>query len=344
MAIQNVLRFLLCGALLLPAAGCGRGSEHGQSGKPPLAKAQVKVFSVADQQSVQARQVAGSVEAVEQAVMAAKMPGLVQAIPVEIGSPVKKGQLLLTMAAPEIEARLAQAQIGLEQARRNYEREKRLLEKDAATREGVKLQEEGVRIAEAGVREASGMLANARLVAPFDGVVTKKLIKVGDLATPGLPLLEVANPARLQVVASAPESMVAGLKVGDSVAVSVPSTNLATEGVVEHLSPGADPATRSSVVKLRLANAAGLRTGQYAQVTMPGAASPAVLVPVAAVRRQGQMEQLFVVRDDVARLRLVRTGEQQAGMVEIISGLVSGEKVVAAADKLSDGQPVQIVP
>ena len=343
MVSQRFLHIVFCGVMLAAVSGC-TGGEHEKSTAPPLPAAQVKVFAVADQQSVRALQVAGSVEAVEQAMLAAKLPGAIQNIPVELGAQVKKGQLLVSISAPEMEARLAQAQVGLGQARRNFERETRLLAKDASTREGVKLQEEAMLVAEAGVREASGMLANARIVAPFDGVVTRKLVKVGDLATPGLPLLEVANPARLQVVASVPEGIALGLKRGDALPVVVPAAGVTTNGVVEQLAPAADPATRGSQLKLRIEGAPALRTGQYAQVTLSGVASPAILVPSTAVHRFGQMEQLYVVQNDIARLRLVRTGEQHGGLVEIVSGLGAGEKVVVEGGRLADGQAVRITP
>jgi len=104
------------------------------------------------------------------------------------------------------------------------------------------------------------------------------------------------------------------------------------------------------LVKLDLPGATGLRSGQFGRVAVPVGEASAIRVPVAAVIQRGQMELVFVVAGDhahgnQAQLRLVKTGSRVGDEVEIVSGLNSGDRVVAeGASALADGQPVTIKP
>jgi RND family efflux transporter MFP subunit len=221
-----------------------------------------------------------------------------------------------------------------------------LLEKDASTRETVKSLEEAYRVAEAGVQEARAMRGYTRITAPFAGIVSQKMANAGDLATPGLPLLVVENTGQLQVVAAAPEGLALKIKKGDALAVTVPAAEFSQSGTVTEIGPAADTASRTALVKIRINNTAALQPGQYARVALPGAAGVSTfLVPEAALLRFGQMERLFVTQDNIAHLRLVRSGEHREGQVEILAGLNGGEQVVVqGGERLVDGQPVHIVP
>jgi len=332
-------------AALLTAAGCKDSARKGAAGKP-LPTAQVRVITVAGQAAQRQNEVAGAVESVQRATIGAKIAGAIEEMPVALGQAVKKGALLARISAGEITARLSQAETQLGQAQRNFEREKRLLEQAASTRETVQSQEDAYRVAEAEVRAARAMRDYAMLTAPFAGIITQKMANAGDLATPGMPLLVLENPGELQVVAAAPEGPALKIKKGDALAVTVPAAGFSQNGTVTEISPAADTASRTALVKIRIEGNGALRPGQYARVALPGDAGINTLrVPEAAVLRFGQMERLFVVQGGAAHLRLVRSGEHREGQVEILAGLNGGEQVVAqGTEQLVDNQPVQIVP
>ena len=189
------------------------------------------------------------------------------------------------------------------------------------------------------------MLGYMTITAPFAGVVAEKNVQVGDLATPGLPLLVVENNRKLQVVASVPEALAAGIKVGERLLVRQVAAGVEQEGAVSEIAPAADPQSRTTTVKLQIQAASAWRPGQYVRVLLPGTAVKSYLVPAVAVSTYGQMERLFVIRDGTAELRLVRTGERQGEQVEILAGVSAGEQVVVQGqDLLRDGQPVQLMP
>jgi membrane fusion protein (multidrug efflux system) len=285
-----------------------------------------------------------TVRPAERATIAAKLTGTVATLPVALGQVVAAGEVLVTLNAPEVAARLRQAQAQLAEAGRNAERVRTLVEKGVNAPESFRDAEDRQRFAEAAVAEAEAMVAFATLRAPFAGVITEKQVLPGDLATPGQALLVLESTQRLRAEGFVPEQAGAGLKRGDRLPVVLRDGDLPVDGTIDEISSAADAASRSVLVKVALPTGAA-RSGQFARLLVPHGESPALLVPADAVTRFGQMERVFVVEEGRALLRLVKTGRMQDGRVEILSGLHSGERLVLAPPPtLRDGQPVTAAP
>jgi len=341
----NKLLLTLTGALLLTFCGCKDQPAEEAAMPVNLPIVKVSVLHVAAEATRSQNEATGTVESVQRATIAAKVSGIIEQLPVELGSVVKKGDLLVGISAGEINARVAQAEAQLAQTRRNLDREKRLLDQGASTPETVKSLEDALRVAEAGYNEARAMQDYTTITAPFGGVITGKNVQAGDLATPGTPLLVLENNRKLQVVASVPEALALGVKTGQQLVVRIAAAGIEQSGEVSEISPAADPRSRTTTIKLQIRDASNLRPGQYVRVLLPGAKVESIMVPTAAISNYGQMERIFVVENGTARLRLVRTGPSHGDQVEILSGLEAGEQVVVRGqDLLTDGQPVEIVP
>ena len=324
---------------LATMAGCKEQQARTEDKQPEAVT--VSVTAATMKKAGRQIEVMGSLRAVEQAEIAAKVSGNIVALPVVLGTRVSKGDLLAEINAGEISARLRQAKAQLEQTRRNLEREKNLLRKNAATPEAVKTLEDSLRIATAAYEEAGTMLEYTRILAPFSGLVTRKLANVGDLATPGKVLLQLENEERLQVLADIPESMYLDISLGDRLSVYSPPADLTVEGVVAEIAPTADHLSRTAPIKIDIPGNPRLRSGQFVRVAMTGGIAETITVPTGALRTFGQMEQVFVIQDNVARLRLVRSGARDKETTEILSGLQSGEMVAVQGNRqLVDGQPV----
>lgn len=335
--------FILLISLGMALAACDHEKNGAGEQLQSLPTAEVTVSKVARRTAARQVEVVGTVQAVDRAEISAKITGNIIALPVDLGTSVKQGQLLLELAAGEISAQVQQAKTQLEQARRNLLREENLLKKNAATPESVKSLQESVRIAEAAYRETLTMLDYARITAPFAGIITRKFANAGDLATPGKPLLILEERNNLQVLTDIPEAMIAGLRPGNRLKVTVPSVSLVTEGTVAEVSPTADSSSRTAPAKLRLPADDRLRSGQFARVSLTMADLTTLTVPAEALVPYGQMERLYVVDDGRARLRLVRSGAKENGDVEILSGLDENETVIVTGNAtLIDGQPVSI--
>jgi RND family efflux transporter MFP subunit len=284
----------------------------------------------------------GTVRAYESAALAPKVMGSVQKLSVALGQSVRRGDVLVTLSANEIAAKLAQAEAGLAQAQRDVERETGLLAKGASAAETVRIAEDRRRLMQATVDEARTMLAYATITAPFDGVITRRYVNEGDLAAPGNPLLEMENPALERVEVEVPEGL-AAVAAGTPIAVRVGSLELV--GRLAEFSPSSDASSRTFLAKIDLPPGAAVRSGQFARVGWPAGEGTALMVPTGAVSAFGQMERVFVAQENRAVLRLVKTGAHRESGVEILSGLNAGERVIAdAALPLRDGQPLEVAP
>lgn len=334
---------LFCLIFLLSA--CGE-QEHGKRGKAPsLSPAAVAVEKARIETADSLINVVGTVEAVQRASISARISGQIVELPVLLGTEVKKGDMLVKIRAGEISARALRAEAELAGARRNLERETKLQAEDASTMETVKSLRDAVRIAEAAYQEARTMLDYTTVNAPFSGVITGKMVDVGDLAFPGLELLRMENNKKLQVVTQVPEAQVAAVSIGDTIPVNIPAIGLSLTGQVTEVAPAADPATRTAAVKIVIPENPALRAGQFARVFLADSSAATLMIPETAVISRGQMKLVFVAENNHARLRLVRTGVSRDGRVEIIAGLEPGESVVTrGAAGLRDGQPLIVEP
>jgi len=288
-------------------------------------------------------EILGTVASRNRAEIAGKVSGTITTLPVQLGQEVRRGDLLVELSAGEIDARMRQAQAQLQQARRNLERERKLLEKKAATPESVKSLAESLAIAEAAYEEARIIQGYTKIMAPFDGRVTAKMAAIGDLATPGKPLLVVEDELQLQVLADIPEAMILRVRQGDTLLVAIPSASLTVTGTVAEVAHSANPTTRSGPVKLDIDAHPDLRPGQFARIVLSTHEAETLVVPKAALITRGQMELLYVVNNDTAQLRLVRSGSAYGDDIEILSGLEPQEQVVVDGhQQLRDGQPVSM--
>ena len=329
-----VLLFVLVGLLPLPLTAT-----------PADEPVTVPVARVEAREIPSLVELTGTVQAAERAAISAKISGVVSRVAVSLGSTVAAGEVLVVLEAGEITARLRQAEAQLAQAKRHLERDRGLLAKNAATPETVRTRADQFAIAQAAHQEARSMLAYTTITAPFAGVITAKRVNAGALATPGTVLLELEDNRRLQVRTALPESLIARVRLGDRLTVHVPAAGFEAAATVAEIGPASDPGSRTGAVTLDLPAAADLRSGQFARVRVPSASAIALLVPASAVVPAGQMDRVFVIEGDTARLRLVRTGQRRDGLIEILAGLDPGELVATGNNRLlENGRRVQVQP
>lgn len=333
--------FTLALATLL-LAGCGRKPDTHPPAQPVLATAQVQVQRAESKQRATTEEVVGTIQAKLHATLEAKVSGRIDKMPLLLGQAVKAGELVARLDAAEIKARMEQAEAALQQAERDWKRTSALFDQQAATRSDYDATDSRYRLAKAAVAEAQAMMGYVEILAPFAGVVTKKWADVGDLATPGKPLIGIEDPSMLQLEADVPDAIASRIQQNARLAIQVDSLKGELVGTVVEIAPTADPASRTFRVKLDLPPTAGLRSGQFARLIVPVGESNSVRVPTSAVVVRGQLEILFVVTNQQAQLHLVKTGRTIGDEVEILAGLNSGESVVVGgADLLTDGQPVE---
>jgi len=307
--------------------------------------ARVRVATVEIHGLTATEEVVGTVRTRLHATVEAKVVGRIESLTVAPGQTVRQGQVLATLDARETQARLDSTKAVLDQAARDLERMARLLKDGAATPSELEAVQSRHRVAVALMSEMETLLGHTRVVAPFDGVITRKAVDVGDLATPGRPLVEIEDPTQLRFEADVPESLIDQISSGARLPVRIASRTDSIEGVVVEMAPVAEAISRTYRVTLDLPVLPGLRAGQFGRVAVLTGQTTVPHVPSVAVFQRGQLEYVVVAFEGRAQLRLVRTGKRLASDVEVISGLEIGEKVVAMdPDRVREGQPLEVIP
>ncbi len=336
LAKSSLVAFTLTFSLALGA--CTKKHEASRETLPTVS---VRVQTVEAKPHVAVEEVVGTVNPKLRAVIEAKVSGRIEKMLVTPGQHVKASEPLAQLDEREIQAKLDQANAVREQTETDLKRYTDLIAKRAATQQEFEAVQSRARVARATVAETETMLGYAKIVAPFDGVITRKLADVGDLASPGKALLEMEDPNALRFEAGVPEAIIGRIEIGAKLGVRVGSQQI--EGTVSEIAPSADPASRTSLVKLDLPPTTGIRAGQFGRVSVPVSETAVLRMPASALLQRGQMELVFVRNDKQARLRIVKTGKRIGDEIEVVSGLNGGEQVVTDdASALTDGQPIEV--
>ena len=340
-ALITLLSLFVSG-LIAFSTGCSK--KHEPQAAPgielPVAVVRVQKIDTVKQPAIE--EVVGTVQPKLQAVIEAKVSGRITRLPVTLGQSVKQGDVLVELATQEIQARLDQASATFRQAELEFKRISNLRKQGAVTQAEFDAAQTRYTVAKAGVAEAEALSGYAKIVAPFDGVVARKLADEGDLAMPGKPLLELEGRTGLRLVADVPTLLAGHVQPEAKLAVRMDTLANPITGTVAEISPAADPASRTVRVKLDLSETAGVRTGQFGRLEVPLSEAAFLFVPPPALVLRGQLEILFIATDGKAQMRLVRSGKQTPQGIEILAGLASGETVIVeGAETLRDGQPLQ---
>lgn len=333
--------------LALGVVWIGGGCSRPASVERPVASlpvVPVRVVPVQRENTPQLTEVNGTIRPVRRAVLASKVMGSISELTVILGQPVKSGDVLLKIFSADLAARLTQARTQLNVSRRDLERERSLLAKGASTAETVRNLQDAVISNEAAVKDAEVQLSYTEIRSPFTGVIARRMVNAGDFANPGQPLLEVEGFSEFEVETSIPESLASALKLGDALSCQV--AGLRFTAALKEMSSTVDTATRAVGVKLAVPPEVGVRSGQFARISVPGVPVSTLSVPTTALSVSGQMERVFAVgEDNRASLRLVRLAMAKGDQVHVLSGLAEGERVVIAPPPgLRDGSPLEIRP
>lgn len=316
------------------------GASHNGTSATAAAPVTVPIIVLAPAPATEYETSPGTVAAIQSARIASRPSGYVHALKVDVGDAVKAGQLLLTIDNRDVEAQVAKARAAYDDAAFNYQRYTNLYRQQAVSRQEYEAIKRDYATAKAGLAQAEAQRAYAEVRAPFAGVVTARYVEAGDLATPGKALLELQAPDNLQVRTQISNKAYAALAPGDKVRVTNGTGE--AEATVLQLSPAADPATQTHLLKAGLPAGAGFGAGDYVSVLVAVGTHPALFVPVTAVVVRADIPAVFVVdASNHAHLRMIRTGTRRGGRVEILSGLSAGERIVAApGGAVVNGTPI----
>ncbi|HEX6944655.1 MAG TPA: efflux RND transporter periplasmic adaptor subunit [Casimicrobiaceae bacterium] len=301
--------------------------------------------------------VSGTVQAVRQATVKAKVPGEVRQMSVREGEAVRAGQPVARIETSDLEARLAERQGALESARaqlalaeKTRSMNNRLLAEKFISQNAYDGSQSShdvavgnVKSAEAQVRLAQNALKDATVTAPIAGVVAKRHVQAGDKVAVESPLLTVVDLAELELAALVPASDVPELATGMPVELAVDGFGERRfRGIIGRINPSAEPGTRAFHVYVSLPNPdAALRSGMFATGRIALASSaPTPALPLAALRTEAGQSFVWTIDEGklVRRVVIVGRRDDEAGLVEVKTALPPGIAVLAARfDNLKEG-------
>jgi len=183
--------------------------------------------------------------------------------------------------------------------------------------------------AQAAAAEARVMLSYTVIQAPFSGQLLKKMVDVGDMASPGQPLFLIETSAYPELYAFVADSLLPHVRVGQQLNVYFDSQQRTVVGTVREIVPKSDPATRTVVVKVSLPAQPDLVNGLFARLQVPYGDYSTLVVPISAVREVGQLHLVDVIdAEGYPQRRFVTLGQRHEDRVEILSGVEEHQEVV----------------
>ncbi|MCB1710378.1 MAG: efflux RND transporter periplasmic adaptor subunit [Halioglobus sp.] len=301
----------------------------------------------------------------EEATVSAEVGGyLVEKVLVEEGAMVVSGQELARLDPGLLRAKIDQAKASVaqavalaEQARGEADRVKTFDSKGVMSIEQVAARQYQAATAEAAVAVTRAQLNDLltqerRLVirAPVGGLVLERMVRPGDIASPGQPMFRIARDKLIELDAEVPENALASVTLGEKAAVSLPSGDT-VEGTVRLISPRIDPLTKLGLVRISLAPHPQLRAGGYARATFSRTGSMVAVVAEKAIQWEASGPRLITIDEgDRVHSVPVKTGSRDAGFVTLEQGPPVGTLVALGTgvglldgDRVNPVEPGQLV-
>ena len=327
----------------------------GQAAEAPAAKDELRTLVVAQEAAPTERLLDGTVEAVNQSTVSAQTAGRVTGIYFDVNDVVPAGALVMSIRSTEQVAGLTQAQAALNEAtaraaetQTRFERindmyQRRVVAKATLDEASAGRDAAAARLiaARAGLDAAREGVSYTEIRAPYSGVVTQKLVQVGESVAPGTPLMTGASLDALRVAAEIPQSVIEQVRAARKAVVYVDDRRIESTGLT--IFPAAQAESNTFRARIELPKGVqGLAPGMFVKVGLLVGEADRLLVPRSAVVERSEMRGVYVVAPDGrVSLRQVRLGHARGDRVEILAGIASGERVALdpAAAGLKARQP-----
>ncbi|MDB5756328.1 MAG: efflux transporter periplasmic adaptor subunit [Massilia sp.] len=354
-ARQVLSALLMTAAVPLLLAGCSKPAEKSEDIRP--VRTMVLSASSADVNA----EFSGEVRPRVESRLGFRVGGKITARKVDVGAPVKRGQVLMQLDPQDLKLSQAQARANLRAAETNRDlarsemkRYQELRSKKFVSQAVIdskvsafKASQAAVDAAQAGYRGQTNQAGYATLVADVDGVVTAVDAEVGQVVTTGMPVVRVARLDEKEIVIGIPEDKVDTLRKVADVTVRLwadPGTLI--PGKIREVSPVADPSTRTYPVRVSIpAGHPGVKLGMTALVQFSSTtASPRIRVPLTALYQEKGVTSVWLVEKGQVRMVPVQIGGAAGNDILLLSGVQAGQTVVTAgANLLKNGQKVKLL-
>ena len=282
----------------------------------------------------------GRVEAVNQATVSAQTSGRIAELPFDVNDFVDAGDVVMRFTDTEQKAALSRAEASSQEARARlaeasqaFERFSKMIENNSVSqsqldqsRANRDAAQARLNAARSGVETAQEQLEYTVVRAPYAGIVSKRHVELGELVSPGQPLISGLSLQQLRVNIDVPQSMFHSVRTIGKAFAYVDGKRIAAESLT--FFPVADAAANTFRVRVNLPDgAATLYPGMFIKVGFVVGETKRLLVPAAAVVRRSELSAVYVTDNEKVSLRQVRLGRRFGESIEILAGLMDGEAV-----------------
>lgn len=292
-----------------------------------------------------------TLQGINEATIYARSSGYVRQWLKDIGQPVKKGELLAVLDIPDVDKQVDEAAANYELARIAYERWSRLRAQDAVSQQEYDEKSAAYHQNAATLKRLRDLQGFGKVVAPFDGIITKRNIDNGSLINAGnggsgQSLFSVAQIDKLHLYVYVPQERASQVHVGDSVDIRAGDGNTVVRGKVARTAGAIDPSTRTLQVEIVLPNADHkLLPGLYVEARFNLTGKSGLTLPANTLIFGPEGSQVATVdAHNKVLLQKVQLGTDYGKEVAIKSGLSGQERIIInPSDAIRSGQPVNIV-
>lgn len=335
---------LMLSSLVLVLGACGKQEQAARQTNAGDRPVVVTTTIVKPRPFSDALEALGTAQARESVTITAKVSDVVTRLMFDSGDRVRAGQVLADMNSRAEQADVAAAQAALRDAEQQARRGGELAHEQLIARGQYDTLRANRDAAAASVQARRASVADRTITAPFAGVLGLRQVSVGALVAPGDVITTLDDDSTIKLDFTQPESALSSLRVGQPItALSDAWPGTTFEGRVANVDSRIDPQTRAVRVRAELPNPDGkLRPGMLLRVRLDLPQRQALVLPELAVQQEAEQSYVFRVgQDDKATQVPVKLGTRRRGLVEVVSGLKPGDRVVVEGTiKLHDGSRV----
>ncbi len=296
----------------------------------------------------------GTVAAVRGVTVSADLPGIVERIAFESGTPVKAGDVLVQLDTREEQAQLAAAESQRELSRLNLDRMRLMIQQRVVAQAEYDQAAAAAKQAEANAGQIRAVIERKTIRAPFSGILGIRQVNVGQYLAAGAEIVPLQSLDPIYVNFDVPQQQIPRIKDGTVVRVAVEDRMIAKPGRVTAVDSVIDPVTRNVRVQATFANGDGrLRPGMFVQAkAVLGTGEAVIALPASAINYAPYGDSVFVVADLKSAKggtyrgvvqRFVKLGATRGDQIAVLSGLAAGDEVVTSGVfKLRNGAPVRV--
>lgn len=291
-------------------------------------------------------EVQGTVDAKNSVMVSPKSGGVLTAVYIKEGDNVRQGATLAKVDNSIMRESIAEVQNQLALANTVYEKQARLWEQKIGTEIQYLQAKNNKEALEKKIATLNTQLGQANIAAPISGVVDQVIAKVGEMASPGMPIARVVNLSNLKIVAKVADSYVASVKKGDEVIVKFPDLNQEYKARITFVSTTVDPLSRTFRIEANLPSTNSIKPNMLAQVQINDVTrKDALVIDQNMVQNTENGTVVYVAENEggkkVAKSRTVKTGLSYNGKIEILAGLQPGDQLITQGyQEVADGQAV----